>query len=232
MGRLEPLFKHLLVLGTVAVIGLAAPMAFAETTTEPAAHHAAAAEEPGPAGGPGVAGFEEGVHEAEHGGGLPQLDALTYPSQIFWLIVSFAVLYYLLSRRALPRVSEILEARQERIAADLDRAATLRAEAEEALRQHQTVLAEAHAKAAAAIKETQDRLVAEATQRQAAVDAELAKKLADAETSIKSAKESALAQVQDVATEVAQAAVERLAGLDVSRADVEAAVNQVLREAA
>ena len=54
-------------------------MAMAETTAETPAHgataHGAAVGEPGPAGGPGVAGFEAGVHEAQHGGGLPQLDA-------------------------------------------------------------------------------------------------------------------------------------------------------------
>ena len=116
-----------------------------------AAGHAATME-PGPAGGPGVEGFEEGIEAAEHGGGLPQLDAHTFPSQIFWLIVSFLALYWLLSRKALPRVGDILEARQERIAADLDRAAALRNEAEEALRKHQAVVAEAQARAAAQLK--------------------------------------------------------------------------------
>ncbi|MGE3740510.1 MAG: hypothetical protein AB7I59_13525, partial [Geminicoccaceae bacterium] len=87
------------------------------------------AEQPGPAGGPGIEGFEEGIDAAEHGGGLPQLDASTFPSQIFWLIVSFATLCWLLSRKALPRVSDILEARQSRISSDLDQAAALRNEA-------------------------------------------------------------------------------------------------------
>ena len=145
-------------------------------------------KQPGPAGGAGVAGFEEGVDAAEHGGGLPQLDAATFPSQIFWLIVSFIALYWLFSRKALPRVGEILEARQTRIASDLDRAAALRAEAEEALRRHEAVVAEAQARAAARIKETQDRLAADATKRQAEVDAELNAKLAEAEARIGSAR--------------------------------------------
>ncbi len=45
---------------------------------------------------------------------MPQLEVATYASQIFWLIVAFSTLYWLLSRRALPRVAEILEARQDR----------------------------------------------------------------------------------------------------------------------
>ena len=128
MRRLAPLFRQIRLLALAAGLTLATASAMAETATEhgtAATGHAAAPLEPGPAGGPGVEGFEEGVHAAEHGGGLPQLDALTFPSQIFWLIVCFATLYYLLSKRALPRVGDILEARQERIAADLDRAAQL-----------------------------------------------------------------------------------------------------------
>jgi F-type H+-transporting ATPase subunit b len=189
-------------------------------------------EEPGPAGGPGVFGLEEGIEAAEHGGGLPQLDALTFPSQIFWLIVSFATLYWLLSRKALPRVSDILEARQTRISSDLDQAAALRNEAEEALRRHQAVVAEAQARAAAQIKETQDRLSAEAAKRQADIDAELNAKLAEAEGRIASAKNQALAEIQGVAAEVARSAVHRLAGIEVDAKDVEAAVGRIVREAA
>ena len=235
MGRLAPLFTQIRVFAIAAGLVLAASTAMAETATEhgtAATGHAATKLEPGPPAGPGVEGFEEGVDAAEHGGGLPQLDALTFPSQIFWLIVCFGVLYYLLSKRALPRVGDILEARQERIAADLDRAATLRGEAEEALRHHQAVVADAQAKAAAAIKATQDRLAAEAAQRQAKVDAELQQKLGDAEARIGAAKDAALGQIQNVATEVAQAAVRRLAGLDLAEAEVKAAVDQVLKEAA
>ena len=200
----------------------------ASTHGETAAH----SEEPGPAGGPGVAGFEEGIEAAEHGGGLPQLDAATFPSQIFWLIVSFLTLYWLLSRKALPRVGDILEARQARISGDLDQAAALRNEAEEALRKHQAVVAEAQARAAAQIKETQDRLAAEAAKRQAEVDAGLNAKLVEAENRIAAAKNQALAEIQGVAAEVARSAVQRLAGIEVEAKDVEAAVASIVREAA
>jgi F-type H+-transporting ATPase subunit b len=222
--------RHLMLFLVAAVLVLGSPAAHAADTHGGAAGQATV--EPGPAGGPGVEGFEAGIEEAEHGGGLPQLNAATFPSQIFWLLVSFAALYWLFSRKALPRVGEILEARQERIAADLDRAATLRAEAEEALRRHQAVIAEAQATAAAELKATQDRLMAEAAKRQAGLEAELQQKLAEAESRIGGAKDAALAQVQAVAAEVASAAVRRLAGIDVAAEEVEATVARVLREAA
>ena len=219
------MLRHLLAAAMVALLGLA-PLASraADTPTT--------AVEPGPAGGPGVHGLEEGVEAAEHGGGLPQLDVSTFPSQLFWLVVCFLALYWLLSRKALPRVSDILEARQQRIAADLDRAAALRSEAEEALHQYQMALAQAQARAAAQLKEAQDRLAAEASQRQAALDAELNAKLAEAERRIGAAKEAAMAEIRNVAADAARAAVQRLSGVECAQEEVESAVARVLAEAA
>jgi F-type H+-transporting ATPase subunit b len=163
---------------------------------------------------------------------MPQLDAESFPSQIFWLIVAFGRLYYLLHRKALPRVAEILEARQERIGADLDRAARLRSEAEEAQRRHEQVVAEAQARASAEAKAVQERVQAEIAKRQAGLDADLGKQLAEAESRIGAARERALSEVQNVAAEVAAVAVERLAGLKLDAAEVREALNRVQAEAA
>ncbi len=225
------MLRYLKLVCFAAVFAFASPLAYSASTQGEAAGHAAT-EEPGPAGGPGLEGFEEGIEAAEHGGGLPQLDAHTFPSQIFWLILSFLALYWLLGRKALPRVGEILEARQGRIAADLDRAAALRNEAEEALRKHEAVVAEAQARAAAQLKETQDRLAADAAKRQAELDGELQAKLAEAEGRISAAKDAALAQIQGMAADVAKAAVQRLTGIEVAAQEVDATVKRVLGEAA
>jgi F-type H+-transporting ATPase subunit b len=227
--------RSLSVAAALVAAALAAPVALAaETATQHGGTEAAdtAHTTPGPHAAQAAVGAEHGAEGGEHQAGLPQLNSATFPSQIFWLIIAFATLYYLLTKRALPRVGEILEARQERIAADLDRAAALRAEAEEALSRHQAVVAEAQAKAAAEIKATQERLAAEMAKRQAEVDADLGKKLAEAEARIGTARDAALAQVQNVAAEVAQAAVERLAGLKLAEDEVRAALDRVLREAA
>lgn len=170
----------------------------------------------------------EAAHEGS--GGLPQLDPGSYPSQIFWLVVFFALLYYLLTRRGLPRLSEILEARQDRIAADLDRAARLREEAEEALRRYEAMLAEAHERAYALRREAEERLTAEYAARQAAFDRELQARIGEAEKRIEEAVTKALAGLRDVAAELVQAAVERLASIRISSAEARKAVTQVTRE--
>lgn len=231
MGRFDPLFRCLRLLAViVACMGvLTAPAVMAQSL-----EHGAEAEHGTAPDHTSLEAVEQHdpAEAGTHGGGLPQLDPSTFASQVFWLIIAFLTLFFLLRRRALPRVAEILEARQDRIAADLDRAAKLRADAEEALRRYETIVAEAHAKASAELKATQERMAAEAARRQAAIDAELQQKLTQAEAQIAAAKQAALAQVQDVAAEVAQLAVERLAGLKLSTNDVKAALDRAMAEAA
>ncbi|MCL6609819.1 MAG: hypothetical protein K6T74_17185 [Geminicoccaceae bacterium] len=165
---------------------------------------------------------------AEGGGGLPQLDTRTYPSQIFWLIVSFALLYRLLKTKAIPRIADILETRQDRIGADLDRAARLRADAEAALKKHDSILAEAQARAQQRLREAQERVAAELARHQAELDADIARRLRDAEARIAAAKKAALGEVATVAADVVRAAAARLAGLEVGPEEARAAVNRVL----
>jgi F-type H+-transporting ATPase subunit b len=163
---------------------------------------------------------------------MPQLDATWFASQIFWLIVAFATLYYLLSRKALPRLGEILEARQDRIAADLDEAERLRRDAEEALASYQKLLAGAQGEAHNLLAETQARLLASAAERQAELDGQLAQQLAEAEARIAAAKDGALAELEEAAIGAAQAAAQRLAGLKVPKRTAQAALRKVLEEAA
>ena len=162
---------------------------------------------------------------------MPQLDVSTFSSQIFWLIICFGTLYYLLSRRALPRVSEILEARQGRIAADLDQAQRLRREAEAALSTYEQAMAKAQDEAHALLAEAQNRLQAEAAERQAELDCQLREQLSEAEARIASARQRALAEIEDAAVGAAQAAAERLAGLKVSHAAAKSALRRAVEGA-
>lgn len=163
---------------------------------------------------------------------MPQLEVSTFVSQIFWLIVCFSFLYYLLSRKALPRVAEVLEARADRIRADLDEAQRLKKDAEDALGRYEQVVAQSQSEAQAEIAETQAKLQAEAADAQAKLDEKLAKQIADAEERIAKARADALKDLDDAALTTAQAAAERLTGLKVTKTDAKAALDAVLKEAA
>ena len=80
-------------------------------------------------------------------GGLPQLDFTTFPSQIFWLVVTCVVLFQLMNKVALPRISTVLEERADAIADDLDRAEEFKRKAAEAEEAYNQALVEARSKA-------------------------------------------------------------------------------------
>jgi len=163
---------------------------------------------------------------------MPQLDLATFPSQIFWLAISFALLYLLMAKFALPRIERIVAARRGRVDGDLERASRLQAEAETVMAAYEKALSEARMQAQATIKVTLDRLNAVASERQAQAGAQLAKRLAEAERRIAAEKARALADLPEMAAEVARIAVARLAGKEVGSGTVVEAVNSVIKERA
>ncbi|MCZ4281803.1 F0F1 ATP synthase subunit B' [Kiloniella laminariae] len=159
---------------------------------------------------------------------MPQFDPSTWVSQIFWLIITFGVLYFLLSKLALPRLASILEERENRVSGDLEKAERLKQEAEEVLADYQKAIADARTSALAALKESADKIAATGAKRQAEFDAQLKEKVQIAEDKISVARTEALSHIKDVATEVASAAAGKLLGADVTEAKVSKAVDEVL----
>lgn len=156
-----------------------------------------------------VIGADGGEHVT---GVFPPFDATTFPSQILWLAISFAALYFMMKKVALPRVGEILEERRDRIEGDLAEAERLRQKTDQAIASYEAALAEArsnaHAIAEAAREENKAKLDAARTK----VEANLTKKVAAAEERIAETKTEALGHVSEIATETAQAIAAQLVG--------------------
>ena len=161
---------------------------------------------------------------------MPQLDPSSYASQLFWLVVTFAILYLLMWKVALPRVSALLRERQETIDDDLEKAAKLKAEAEGVLKAYETAMAEGRARAHATLREAAERISKEAAEAQAAAEARLDRETAEAEKRIAAAKREALDNVRQVAGEAARAAAAKLIGSEVSERDADEAASRALRE--
>ncbi|GAB4521612.1 MAG: F0F1 ATP synthase subunit B [Parvularculaceae bacterium] len=153
-------------------------------------------------------------HGDSHGdsGAFPPFDPSHFASQLFWLAIIFAGLYLFLSRTALPRIATVLEERKNKVADDLDQAAELKSQAEEALRAYDEALAAAHAKANAIAASTRDALGEEIRALQAETDEEIARKTAEAEQRIAEAKEAALTHIRDIAAETAAEIFSKLTG--------------------
>jgi len=201
-----------------------------ETHTEPGA---APAAEPGvaPAAEPAAEGSHaapaEGHAEAgaEHGSGLfPPFDSASFPSQLLWLAITFGLFYLFLKKVVLPRIGGILEVRRDRIAQDLDQAARMKGEADQAVAAYEQELAEAKAKANAIGQQARDGAKAEAEAERKKVEAELERKLGEAEGRISSIKANAMKEVGSIAEDTAAAIVQALVGGKFDRAAIAAAV--------
>lgn len=162
---------------------------------------------------------------------MPQLQQLdTFASQVFWLVLTFVALFLFLRQVALPRVTEVLDARRRKIEGDLEKAAALKADAEKALAQYQAAIAQGREQAQALLRKAGDAAQARAAAAQDALGQRLAQQIKAAEERIDAARRTALANVGRVSAELAQAAAERLIGLKVDAAAAQRAVGAAAKE--
>jgi F-type H+-transporting ATPase subunit b len=161
---------------------------------------------------------------------MPQLDFSTYVPQLFWLAVTFFVLFMLMKGLALPRVAAALDARRNRLDADLARAGQLKSEAEAVIAAYEKALADARAQAQATIRETTVQLEAAAAERHRELATALAERIGAAEREITAVKQRALGEINDVAADVAGSVATRLIGVVPESGEVSAAVGRVMAE--
>lgn len=161
---------------------------------------------------------------AEHPHSFPPFDTANFASTLIWLAISFGLLFYLMSRVALPRVEGILKTRADKIAADLRDAHVAREKSEKAAAEHDRMIAEAKAKAQALAQKTQASVNADTDTRRQALEAELNTKLGSAEQQIVETKTKAMANVDAIAADAAAAIIERITGRPADAKAVAAAV--------
>lgn len=143
---------------------------------------------------------------------MPQLDVTTYASQLFWLLVTFVPFYLIVYKIALPRISDVLEARQDKIDDDLKKAAARKEEAEAVMAEYEKLQAESRAKAQEAIRLVQEEMKAESQRSGEELSRKLAAEAAEAEQRVQAAKDQALAQLGDTVAEVVTSATAKLIG--------------------
>jgi F-type H+-transporting ATPase subunit b len=161
---------------------------------------------------------------------MPQLNPLDWAPQLIWLAITFGILYLLMKWVALPKIGSVIEARQARIAGDLEAADKLRRQTEEAIAAYEQALAEAKARAHAIAQEARNKLKDEVAAERTALERDLAAKSAEAEARIHQAKVSALKDVNAVASETAAEIVRQLIGVAPSQPESSAAVAAARKE--
>jgi F-type H+-transporting ATPase subunit b len=171
----------------------------------------------------------EHVPSKEHGGGFPPFQPETFASQLLWLALTFVVLYLLMAKVALPRVTSIFESRRQRIDGDIAEANRLKEESDAVIAAYEKALADARSRAQGLANETRLAYAANAEARRKELDATLAARIAEAEKIIDAQRLAAMANVKDIAAESAAAIIERLIGNAPAARDVAGAVRDALK---
>lgn len=154
----------------------------------------------------------EGHAEAAPAVGMPQLDPTSWPNQIFWLLVTLAVIYLILSRVALPRIGAVLADRKSTITNDLAAAEELKQRAVAAEKAYNDALANARTEAAKIVAAARAEIQKDLDAATAKADAEIAAKAAESEKTIAAIRDGAAAAVAEVARDTAAELVAALGG--------------------
>ena len=161
---------------------------------------------------------------------MPQLSQIgeIYASQLFWLAIVFALIYFGIGKAMVPRIEATIDDRRSRIEGDLAAAEGARAGAIASERTYQSGLDTARSTAAAAVAEARARATATAEARLKEGDAAMAAELATATGRIDASKTQALGEIETATADAVEQIVAKLSGVSVDRAAIESRVRTEL----
>lgn len=155
-----------------------------------------------------------GVDMAENAStpGMPQLDFSTFGNQIFWLIVTLIIVYFILSRVALPRIGAVLAERQGTITNDIAAAEELKQRALEAEAAYEQALVDARTEAGKIVDTAKADIQEQLDVQMAKADAEIAAQTAESEKAIAEIQAGATDAVKTVAKDTAKEIIAAFGG--------------------
>ena len=153
-------------------------------------------------------------------GGLPQLDISTWPTQLFWLIITFSVGYFLVSTFVIPSISTVIERRSNKLSSDLNKAKKAQEDARNAFSSYQSSLEDARSQAANTLAKATEEAKLDTAKREAAISKKLAANSKKAEEKISKIREETLSSLNELATDISQKIIADLTPIKVQKSVV------------
>ena len=153
---------------------------------------------------------------------MPQLDFSTFLPQIFWLFISLSFLYIVLSRYALPRVSDVIEERKDIIAQDIDSAKKFSSETDLAIEELNMKLSEAKINSQSLMNNSLQEIKESNEEKKAILLKEINDDIVAAEAKIQEKKERSLSEISSVSEDIA---IEMLENLSIGEIDKEKVIS-------
>ncbi len=170
--------------------------------------------------------FIKEVFGAESGG-MPQLDPEFWISQIFWLTITFGILYVILSKLILPKISANLELRKSQIQENVEAAEKQRKNSESKLKEYDDIIQRSKLKAKDIFKDAKEKVIKDINSKKEVLDKQIDEEIKKAEQEIKILKKGAPEKINKIAIETSAELIKRLIGAEVNSSSISAIVNDL-----
>ena len=155
---------------------------------------------------------------------MPQLDPEFFVSQLFWLVVTFSFLFFFLWKVSLPRISSVLEKRENKINNDIETAKQLQIEAEKIQDQIEKKLHDSKEQNISLIKNSTVNLQNKASKELSKLDNELNKKIEKSAKVIENNKKESLKQIHEQIHEITKLTLSKLSSVQINDQEIKESV--------
>jgi len=164
---------------------------------------------------------------AAESSGMPQLNPEFWVSQIFWLTITFGILYIGLSKLILPRVSANLETRKSQILENIESAEKKRKDSEEKIKEYDNIINNSKIEAKNYFNQTREKILKDISLKKESLDKEINEEIKKAETEIKNLMSKSPEKVNKIAIETSAELIHQLIGADLNKSSISAIVEDL-----
>ena len=162
-------------------------------------------------------------------GGMPQLNPEFWISQIFWLTLTFGILYLVLSKLILPKISANLESRKSQILENIEAAEKQREDSETKLKDYEEIISKSRLDAKTIFNQAREKVLKDINAKREVLDKQIDDEINKAEEEIKTLRKSAPDKINKIAIETSSELVQKLIGAEVNNSSISAIVDDLSR---
>ena len=164
---------------------------------------------------------------AAESGGMPQLNPEFWISQIFWLTLTFGILYVVLSKLILPKISNNLESRKSQILENIEAAEKQREDSETKIKEYEEIITKSRIDAKTIFNQAREKALKDINAKREVLDKQIDEEINKAEIEIKSLREAAPEKINKIAIETSSELIQKLIGAEVNNSSISAIVDDL-----
>jgi len=163
-------------------------------------------------------------------GGMPQLNPEFWVSQVFWLVLTFGLLYIILSKLILPKISNNLESRKSQILENIETAEKQREESEKKVKEFEKIILESKLEAKNYFNQARQKILDDISNKRNALDKEIDDEISSAEKEIVNLKTASSEKIKNIAIETSSELIKQLIGEEANKSSISAIVEEQSRK--